>query len=199
MPLQALALLWLQPRAAYRLVMASRPGNSSVLLYVVAWYLSWFEHWLASAMPSLVVAMVVILLPVFAVLLLYFQGWVLRQVGRWLDGSGDPLGARVAISWGGVPVTLATLFGIIGYFFWGEQLLWIEQMQWPDNPLVLLVSLLPLVFGIYSLFTTSIMLGEANGFSAWRGLATLLLSLVLILIAAAFLAVLVSMLVLLLR
>ncbi|WKE66944.1 YIP1 family protein [Gallaecimonas kandeliae] len=179
MPYQALLSLWARPRETYRAIIQHRPGNSSVGLYVLAFYLTLAQHLLSSHHSSLAVTLLVLVAPLVATTLLYLQGWMLRLVCGWFDGQAQALGIRTALAWGGVPATLGILLWLLGYLLYGDAMLWEESGQLPKQGGVLVVSLVGLVLTCYSVITTCQMLAEANGFSAWRALASVLLTLML--------------------
>ncbi|WP_115719020.1 YIP1 family protein [Gallaecimonas mangrovi] len=180
MPYQALISLWLRPRAAFSAVMQRKPTNSSVGLYILAMYITLLDYWLTKNVPSLLMSIAIVVVPIVSVLVLYLQGAILGVVSRWFDGQADALACRTALSWGGVPVTVGAIFGVVGYLVYGQEMLWLERNSTPLHGMVYVISVVSTVLTFYTFFTTSIMLGEANGFSAWRGLAVMLVTLLLI-------------------
>jgi hypothetical protein len=117
-------------------------------------------------------------------------------IGRWmLGGSGTYRNVRLAVAWGLAPQVWALLYRLPVLLLWPDAVahlrggrgkiavgdLEITPFFSPDVPLyqVIVIGCLELAFFVWYLTVGSQTLGEAQGFSSLRGLANLLLAVVL--------------------
>jgi hypothetical protein len=123
-------------------------------------------------------------------------------IGRWmLGGSGTYRDVRLAVAWGLAPQVWALFFRLPVLLLWPDAIallrggrgkiavgdLEITPFFSPDVPLyqVIVIGCLELAFFVWYLTVGSGALGEAQGFSSLRGLANLLLAVVLPFVALA--------------
>lgn len=169
MPVKALLWLWYKPRETFQLVDAGpKANNNAALLVVIAAYAGLMKQIFSRHISSFAIAMVLLLLPVFAIVMWYLSGWLMRVVVGWMGGQCSTEQARLALAWGGVPSTVGALLAVLLYLVYGQAVVLAPQSL--SGPAVLAVWL-TLLLNLYSLFTVAKMLAQAAGFSAWIGLA----------------------------
>ena len=168
----------------------------------------------ALGLPTvLLLAPLVLAVMAFAGIVFYFVvSAAAAVIGRWmLGGSGTHRDVRLAVAWGLAPQVWALLYRLPVLLLWPDAVallrggrgkiavgdLEIKPFFSPDVPLyqVIVIACLELAFFAWYLTVGSQALGEAQGFSSLRGLANLLLTVVLpfvallVVIIAGFLAV----------
>lgn len=196
------------PRRTMRRVLDSPPYRGVIPLVLAALFSSslagddWREFPEAARVMSpwmtlAVCAVVLILVPLLAIALFRLIAWIALQAGRWLEGSASAAQIRAALAWGFAPTIVALLYRIPGLLFWteaygasrgrstvttsaGESALTIGMPALPESlGMILIFGALDLLFLFWYFVVASRALGEAQGFSSWRGLANLLLAMVL--------------------
>ena len=111
-------------------------------------------------------------------------GALVRRAGGWIGGVGTAQECRAALAWGAVPnvVNLVLMLGLIGVF--GNDLFRATGLQAAGTErgiLLLGVSLAQLVLGVWSTVLTIKCVAEVHRFSAWKGLGTFLLIMLVVL------------------
>lgn len=149
----------------------------------VSWVISlWTKYPQAGEYKNgFVIALIIILGAVLGVISLYLISWLYKVTGKWLKGKGNFTDVKCAVGWSYYPYIVAALFGIL-------------------NTLTVRIPFLGLLFGLISVvlmvwaFVISLkLLGEAHGFSAWRALATVFITIVLIFIVVLIIALIIPL------
>ena len=141
------------------------------------------------------VGIVLVVGPPFAFVRIYLGAALLAVTGRWLGGSADARDCRAALAWSSVPQIAGLVLWACALAILGDELFYKDTPQIDASPYRLAVlvglGLVCLVLGIWSLAVRWKCLGEAHGFSAWRGFLaeTIVMSLFVALIAAVVIAV----------
>ncbi|MDX1582484.1 MAG: YIP1 family protein [Thermoanaerobaculia bacterium] len=213
-----LVAVMFRPRATMRAILDEEPGRlvkTILALSILSAILQDFDVkglYEATEMfgPAVLAGIVAVALIAFSALMVAFYlviSGAILLVGRWMEGTGSFKEVRTAVAWGLVPFvwSLAYLIPAVALSFStggsietaGTPTLVLSdsEMQWSggalgSQPLYLFVLLLVLdaVFMIWYFVVTSHTIAAAHRFSAWRGLGTLLLSLVLPFFTIAILA-----------
>jgi hypothetical protein len=215
MAMPALATILIRPRETIRSVVARPYCTRAVILLVVCgalsdlirsvrWQLYRQSPQFAAMMPrpwiicaSLAGILIVILL------LFYLFAYLVWGIGRLLGGTGDRRVVRVALAWSFAPLIWALLYRIpvalfqpaVGASLDKRSAAVALHSAIAAMSLYALVSsavivLLTVVVDIWCFTIASVALSEVNGFSTWRGAATLGFSLLapLIVVAAYFIS-----------
>ena len=123
---------------------------------------------------------------------LYIFGYLLKVTGKWLGGQSDAQNIRTAIAWSSVPVIWALLLWVPELLIFGNDLFTSPTPRVEAHPYVYFGFLgVELVIAIWSLMIFFKCLGQVQGFSAWRGLGSAVLALVLVLVPFLLLALIV--------
>jgi hypothetical protein len=180
--------IWTRPRATIRGIVDADPTYRVVPLAIlegIAASVKWASDLKAGESMSLpkVLALVILLGPVVGLAALYLAAWLLRMTGG-AAGKAKPAEIRAATAWSAVP-SLATLpIWIIMIVYFGRALFTAEvQNLYGSLKLVLAhlaTGLLELVLSIWTLVVLLKCLSEIQGFSAWKALASTLLSLLVV-------------------
>lgn len=205
--LKWLGTIMIRPRATMRRVLDSLPDDLAIPLIVLATVSQFIvdEDYtrLAAAldtapvlMGGLIIIGVVALGGGTTIALFYVFSFLVAQIGRLLGGSGTAERVRSGLAWGTVPFAWALLFRAPARALGGETLIttvysrgnggsFLESLN-PDAgfffPILTLV-LLEAAAAVWYLVLSSKCVGEAHRFSAWRGLASLVLGIFIPLIA----------------
>jgi len=90
---------------------------------------------------------------------------------------------RAALAWASVPMVAALLVWLPEAWLFGRDLFTAAQPRIDANPLAFLgLTLLELALGVWSLVLACKTIGQVHGFSAWRGAATMLISVLLVVV-----------------
>jgi hypothetical protein len=117
----------------------------------------------------------------------YLFGWIATYIGRFFEGNGKPREIRSALAWGLAPMIWSLIYRLPAAFLLpggparfgrgGGDNFVIEPGRFASGcGAAILFTFLELVMLGWCVYVTSNTLGEAHGFSSWRGLATYLLS-----------------------
>jgi len=111
---------------------------------------------------------------------LYLGGWLMGVTGRWLEGRADALMVRAAIAWSSVPRIASILLLPALVVLLGDRAFAYDSMADPlDGMAMAMLGLLMAIefaLDVWGLVLLVKCLGEAHGFSAWRGLGAALLA-----------------------
>jgi hypothetical protein len=205
-----LATILVRPRQTIRsIVTESRSGivvplvllaTVSALIRDVRWQAYRHSPELhAVALPSgWIIACIVV--GVFLAALLFFYAFALLAwgVGRLLGGNAERRAVRLGLAWSLAPVIWALLYRIPVVLFapamlakanrLGDLITVLRSMSATVVVTAVLVAVLNLAVALWSAVIASAALSEVNGFSIWRGTATLIFSLLApFIVIAAFL------------
>jgi hypothetical protein len=134
--------------------------------------------------------------------LFWIFSWAVAAIGRFLEGSGTPRAVRSALAWGLAPMVWSLVYRIPLLFIPGvsaagstfvrlsEETLVLNPGPIDGCGLALVYHLVEFAVVAWAFVITSHTLAEAQNYSPWRGLATLLLAIVspVIVILAAVMA-----------
>jgi hypothetical protein len=203
-----------RPRETIRSIVA-RPQSSAIVLLVLLATLSsvirdvrWQAYRsprLAAMMPSAwIICAALAGILIGALLLFYAFAFLAWGIGRLLGGTADGRAVRRALAWSLAPLIWALLFRIPVALFQPALGAALNQMHNPVDILhaaagamslyvvarTALIALLRIAVDLWCLVIASIALSEVNGFSTWRGAATVGFSLLapLVVVAAFFIA-----------
>lgn len=138
---------------------------------------------------------------IFGLLFFYLFSWAVVAIGRVMEGQGRAREVRSAMAWGVVPAIWALVYRIPAVIWFsavppevrsGNSRITFNAPMASQGCVVMVVfGILELSMLIWLLWVQSNTIGEAHRFSAWRGLATILLTAVtpIIITIAAVLAI----------
>jgi hypothetical protein len=119
-------------------------------------------------------------------LVLLVAGSVLRWTGSWLGGRGSAADVRAALAWGQVPAVSALPLWIPVLLAGGREVFRAEPDLAASAALtVLLCGLALAAAALWGAATSVLCVAEAHRFSAWRGLGSVLLGILLLALPAA--------------
>lgn len=210
---RSLAAVTVRPRATMRAMLDGARDRRVVVLFALAVVSGIFGDLEAPLLRQvldhpqgwqigLLVAGVAILVAAAMVAVLYFYAWVPLLIGRFLEGTGEIHGVRSAMAWGLAPAIWALLYRIPASF-WGlgtggsevrfdGRKVRIDPGALADGcGLRLLIATIEVAVFVWCIVVLSNTLGEAHRFSSWRGLGTLLLSMLvpIVVVIAALLSI----------
>jgi hypothetical protein len=134
----------------------------------------------------------------------YALSWVVWAVGRFFEGSGGIAAVRQAVAWGLAPRVWTLLYRVPMAIFFPRHTPLVEAGKGDGGRIFfdpgtfaqgcgigLLLSFVELLLLVWWAYVASRTLGEAHGFSGWKGFATLLVSMIspILIVFAAILAV----------
>ncbi len=208
------ATILVRPRETIRSILARPQSRTIVLLVLLAAVSALIRDVRLQAYRSLSAAAVMpsgwhiaagcVAFLIAALLLSYAFALLAWGIARLLGGTADRRAVRVALAWSLVPLIWALLYRIPVALFWPAIATGLNP---PENPLAILrslaasmslyavastavIALLTIAVDLWCFVIASVALSEVNGFSTWRGAATVGFSLLapVIVVAAFFIA-----------
>ena len=186
--------IWLHPRSTIQAIIDRDPGHLVVPLAMLSGISQVLDK--ASSrnlgdemgMPALLATC--LLGGVFTgVVGLYVFGALARVAGRWLGGTGTSQHLRTAIAWAAVPTAVGLALWIPEYMVFGRDLFSAETPRIDAHPILLLeFALLEFALAMWSLVILCKGVGQVHGFSAWRGLGTIVIAVLLVVVPLLLLA-----------
>ena len=169
--------IWTEPRKTLRSILNTDPRRLILWLAIVGGILSAFSMtlilWVRSPYNQTLqhpffIGGALIAGIVMGIFHLYFGGWIYTLTGSWLGGKGNFTDLKCAVGWSNYPFIVTTLLNILSF------------IVFPHFVIQAIFAFLNLVAAIWGLVIFMNLIGEAHRFSAWKGLLTFLIALVLI-------------------
>ncbi|OEF98944.1 hypothetical protein BHF71_10635 [Vulcanibacillus modesticaldus] len=194
--------VWTKPKKTIRYIVDTDPKKYVLILAVLSGIYSIFgsfeEENIGDNLSLLSISLISIVLgAIVGIITLYLFTWIYKLTGKWIGGKADYRELRAAYAWGSVPIVIVgSALIILKLIFFGKDIYTSEMLKIGSSTFL---SLLYVIFGIIELtayiwtFVISLkVLGEVQGFSTWRALGNLLLT-ILVVFVAVFIIVLVGM------
>lgn len=166
--------LWTSPKKTMRFILNSNPYRHILWLAALSGILAgglWsFMLWKQDHTALTIFFAIIFLIGggVVGILALYVEGWLYYLTGYWIGGKGSFIDLKCAVGWRNYPAIVALIFN-------GLNILAI-----PNPWLQALFGLIYATLTIWTLIISVNLIGEAHRFSAWKGLLTLIIALVLV-------------------
>jgi Yip1 domain len=181
--------LWVQPRKTLRAILTTDPKKWIVWLAIIGGILSalslaafsWYPPKAVFLHPFLILILAIVG-AIVGIVHLYFSSWLLTMTGSWLGGKGNFTEVKCAVGWSYYPFIIADILAIVSIYS-------------THNPwLKLVAGTLNVIAGVWGFVIFVKLVGEAHQFSAWKGLLSFLIALVLVFVAFMIVALLVPLL-----
>lgn len=188
--------MWIRPRATIEHVIKTQPEHMILLLAVLGGISQGLDRAtgdsLGDHMPLIAVLMSALVGgAVSGVLQLYIGGALLRWTGKWLGGKAEGVKIRAALAWSNVPVVWGLIVWALAIALFQQELFTADMPRTEADPkmLVVLIALgvANFTLAIWSIVLLVKSLGQVQGFSAWKGLANVLLALLVLIVPIAIL------------
>jgi hypothetical protein len=183
--------MWVEPRETIQQIISSNPTRTVLLLAALSGFGSALDKASIKSMGDMfelpiIFSIAAIAGPIGGILSLYLGGALVRWTGTWIGGVASSQNIRAALAWSSVPLIWALLIWIPELALIGDELFTSETPRMDASYTLLLaflgLSLIELVIAIWTLVILLKSLGQVQGFSAWRALGNLLLSVLVILV-----------------
>lgn len=131
--------------------------------------------------------------PIFGIVGLYVGSAILRWTGKWIGGKGEIQDIRTAIAWANIPIIWSLVLWVPELIIFKEEIFTSETPRIDaSNTLAvlwLIFAAIEIVLAVWSAVIFLKSLGEAQGFSAWKALGNVLLSVLIIMVPIIILVV----------
>jgi hypothetical protein len=190
--------MWVEPRETIQQIISSNPTRMVLLLAALSGFGSALDKASIKSMGDMfelpiIFSIAAIAGPIGGILSLYLGGALVRWTGTWIGGVASSQNIRAALAWSSVPLIWALLIWIPELALIGDELFTSETPRMDASYTLLLaflgLSLIELVIAIWTLVILLKSLGQVQGFSAWRALGNLLLSVLVIVVPILIIAV----------
>ncbi len=197
-PLDPLFAIWTQPRATIHRVV-DRPALQVMLIAVLVGIYNAINSAHSGKLGDLADPLLVLVLAigigatVLGIPLFYLTAWVIERTGRFLGGTASGKELRAAVAWANVPTLMGLVLFALQLPFYREELFLattprIDADLWLQLGEVGFV-LLRLALGLWGAVIIVLALAEMQGFSVWRSIGNLVLSILVLLALGALLVV----------
>lgn len=123
---------------------------------------------------------------VAGILVLFLAGWLLRWTGSWLGGRASAADVRTALAWGQVPAVSALPLWVPVILAGGREVFRAApELSASATATVLACGIAMAGAALWGAVTSVLCVSEAHRFSAWRGLGTVVLGLLVVALPAA--------------
>jgi len=173
--------IWTKPRQTIRQIVETNPTRGVLPLALAAGISTALMQAMDSLIraglgPPVALSIAVAVGAVMGVVWLYLFGWLYRWVGGWFGGQAKNAEVRAAIAWVEVPtfaIVLCWALLVLPSFLAGR------SAAGEAHPLaavgVVAFALAAFAIGIWKLVLACHTVGEVHRFSAWKGLGTMLI------------------------
>jgi hypothetical protein len=185
-PFQPFKTIWLRPRATVRRIVAENPDLHVMLLVCLAGIGGSLDRASTrNAGDTLPLAAILVLACLIGPLAGMFGVWLfshlIRLTGAWLGGVSPREHIKTAIAWALVPSVCGLLLWIPQIAVFGSEMFTTKTPTMVAQPVLLIlllaISLVELVLGVWGIVLLCNTIAEVQGFrSAWRGLGNVLLA-----------------------
>jgi len=179
--------MWTRPRATIQSIVDTNPEKDVLLLASISGVSRALNkasiNNLADTGPLSMVFVAAIGGVVSGVVGLYIFGFLLRHSAYWIGGNANAEKTRAAIAWSSVPVAWGMLIWLPQVALFGRELFSASTPRMDASPFTVLgLGMLELGVGVWAMILFFKAIGQVNGFSAWRGLASFLIAVALVLV-----------------
>lgn len=189
-----LAKVMVHPRATMRRILDAGRDRMGLVLVILASFSAMFGDLEKGEMDALrqqqaipfalILCALFLAVPLFGLLLYYIFSWLAYWIGRAMEGTGKPSEVRSAVAWGLAPIVWALLYRVpASLLLAGSESVKVgknftlDPGKFGSGCLAFVIfGALELAMIIWAVAVSSNTVGEAHGFSSWRGLATVILT-----------------------
>lgn len=177
--------IWIRPRQTIRRIVDSDPEHQVMLLAMLGGIIQVLNQSStrnAGDILSLPIILIICAMagPIVGIILLYLMGALLRWTGSWLGGQASSVEVRAAFAWSSVPSIWSQILWLPKLALFGNDLFTSTMPRISANPFLALIllgfTMVELVVVMWAFVVLLKCLGEVQRFSAWRALATVFLS-----------------------
>lgn len=191
--------MWTRPRETIRRIVDENPGHSVNTLAALAGIGVAFEFAVRlrlgdSWSSSSILLFAIFAGPIVGLIRLYLGTLLIAWTGSWIGGRGNRVHIRASLAWSQIPAIWGLGIWAFGLLTIGSELFTTEKPGIEQNPgPIQFMASSMFVVGVWSIVVACKAIGEVQGFSAWKGLANLLLAILVIIVPLAMLARLVGL------
>jgi len=182
--------MWINPRATIQQIVDTSPEHLVLFLAAVVGFSNGLDQ--ASArcvgdtLPLPMIFLIALIAgPVGGVIGLYISGALIYWTGTWIGGNASSQNIRAAIAWSQIPMIWGLLLWIPALALFGEELFTTEMPTVTASPSMafslLIYTVVELAVGLWTLVVFIQCLAQVQGFSVWKVVGNLLLSVLVIL------------------
>lgn len=184
-PTDAWTSIWTKPRKTVRYLLDTDPRYMVLFLAALTGVSQVLDRAsfgsLGDTVPLSTILLAALLLgPVSGIVALYVGGALIAWTGRWIGGAASAEHIRTAIAWASVPIAASLLLWVVDLSVIGESMFTTSLVEGGAAGWMMISALGAVVLGIWSLVLLFKGVGEAQGFSAWKGLGNVLLAVLVI-------------------
>lgn len=194
--------IWIYPKKTIRQIVETDPDLYVLPLAIISGIYRGLDNAINNALGDSMSLFAILLFSIIAggfggVIGLAISTSLFTWAGKLLGGSGDRKHVRSAIAWSSLPDAILLMIVTIPIAVFGKEY-FSTSTPWIDSHLILLsiivipLVILSIVLSIWRVYILANCLGEVHSFSAWKGLATAVIGILVIAIPIIIFVVLIS-------
>lgn len=168
--------IWFHPRETIKAIILVDPKRYVSILAAISGISASLNRASAREFGDLIempvlVGLIIILGGLGGIISVHISAAILSWLGGLFGGEATSEEVRSAIAWSSVPIIWGTLLWIPELALFGNEMFTSQNQRMADNPLMLLIlSIIEIIIGIWAFVIFLKCLGEVHGFSAWKAL-----------------------------
>ena len=188
--------IWYKPRATFRSAINNKSMKLAFILAMLMGMIELFDRAIEKNMGHhmstvAVLVMIIVLGAIVGIVLWFIWSAISYYVGKLLKGKGTIQEMNIAIGISFIPLAVSGIFYILDIIFLREAL-FIDTYLTPFQIVWLLISaFFVFILAVWSVFLMVKAIAEVHQFSAWKGLLTLIIPVIVVFILLAILLVLI--------
>jgi len=177
--------VWTKPRSTIRQIVDSDPKRLTLLLICLVGIGSALDQMSKANVGDTLSIPVIFLIaailgPIASIITWYISAYLLKWTGGWLKGQANLVNIRTAMAWSYIPMVVILMLWIPMIAIFGGELFTTETPNMDGNQGLAMAligfAVVQAVLTIWCLIVYLKMLGEVQGFSAWKALGNSLLA-----------------------
>lgn len=177
--------MWTKPRATIQQIVDTNPERLVLVLAAIAGFSKALDRASMRSMGDKLEWPIIFLIaaiagPIGGIISLYIGSALIRWTGNWIGGKSTSENIRAAIAWSSVPTIWALVLWIPELVLFGQELFTTETPNIDANVSLALVlfgfAAIEITIGVWAFIVLLKCLGQVQGFSAWKALGNLILS-----------------------
>jgi hypothetical protein len=183
--------IWNKPRATIQQIVDTNPKHLVLVLAAISGFSETLDRACTRSTGDhlawpIIILIAAIIGPIGGIITLYIGGALIRWTGSWIGGNASSQNVRAALAWSSVPIIWDLLLWIPELILFGQELFTSETPIIDASLSLTLIFLgfgtIEITIGTWTIVVFLKCLGQAQGFSAWKALGNVILTLLVIIV-----------------
>lgn len=184
--------IWIRPRGTIRQIVDNDPDKYVIILATISGVYQSLDRAAKRSFGDDMSLVAIILISLFigalgGILSLYIGGALFRWSGSLFGGTADSTHVRAALAWSSVPdIVLLVIFipiiAVFGHDWFTSSTAWMDANESLALVVVGLLAFVGLILVVWKAFLFTKCLAEVHSFSAWRGLVSIVVGFLIVIV-----------------